>query len=110
MHITSGNDTLVAANATVNPVPAWSPDSQRLAYSAGSHVLVVHIQNSKISRPLKLQGSATVLCWSATTPDQLVLVLNNGQQGIYLVDTQDETSQQLAKDDIQSRIQWTQIP
>jgi hypothetical protein len=40
----------------------------------------------------------------------LIVATGGGQPGLYLVDTQHETSQQLAKEAIQGSILWTQIP
>jgi hypothetical protein len=106
----TGTDAMVAASVAVDPAPAWSADSQHLAYSTGVHVLVVDRRDPRTSQPLKQQSSATALSWSATSPFQLVLVSGDGQQGIYLVDTQHDTSVRLDKEGFQGPIQWTQIP
>jgi Tol biopolymer transport system component len=113
---TTGNDTVIANDAASLPAPTWSGDGQRLAYSTGSHVLVASVQTGSLAskigplQPLKLQGVATALSWSVTSPHQLVLAIDNGQVGIYLVDTQRNTSLQLDKSTTNGPIQWTQIP
>ena len=106
----TGIDTLVAASAAADPAPTWSADSLHLAYSTGVHVLVVDLRNLRTSQPLKQQSEATAFSWSADSPSQLVLVSGDGPQGIYLVDTQHDTSLQLDREGIQGPIQWAQIP
>ncbi len=103
-------DTIIDLNVTRDPAPVWSPDGQRLAYSTGTHILVVNMQTIKASQPLKIQGLATALSWSVSLPNQLVIALGDGQQGIYLVDTQHDTSLQLDSSNARSPILWTQIP
>jgi Tol biopolymer transport system component len=119
LHITSltaDTDTLIAANATSQPAPTWSHDGQRLAYSTGSHILVTSIQSGSLSpqtpqsQTLNLSGTATTLSWSVASSHQLILASNSGQAGIYLVDTQHNTSLQLDKTSLNGPIQWTQIP
>jgi Tol biopolymer transport system component len=103
-------DTIIDLNVTVDPMPVWSPDGQRLAYSTGTHILVVNMQAINAAQPLKIQGLATALSWSASLPNQLVIALSDGQQGIYLVDTQHDTSLQLDSSNARGPILWTQIP
>ncbi len=110
VNVTTGIDTLIASSVADEPAPAWSVDSQQLAYSTGKQTVVVNVQASKKTFSLKLRGSASALIWSATSPHQLVVALSDGQQGIYLVDTQQNTSLQLDKQDISGPIEWTEIP
>ncbi len=113
LHVVStitGLDTLVATSVTSDPAPAWSPDSQRIAYSTDMHILISNVQDSKTSQPLKLAGPASALSWSASDPNGLVLATQDGQQGIYLADTQHDTWLQLDKDSVRGPILWTQIP
>ncbi|HLZ61167.1 MAG TPA: zf-HC2 domain-containing protein [Ktedonosporobacter sp.] len=110
IHLQSGNDALVAMGVTNDPAPTWSPDSQRLVYSTGSHTLIAPVQNIRTSQPLKIQGPASAFSWSATSPSQLVLAMSDGEQGIYLVDTQHDTALQLDKAAFHGPIWWTQIP
>jgi Tol biopolymer transport system component len=110
-NIATGEDTLVANTVMNTPLPAWSMDSQQLAYSTGTHVLVMQTQGiSKSSHPLKLQGPATALSWSEDAPNHLVTAMSDGEQGIYLVDTQHDTWLQLDTSDLNGPIFWTQIP
>ncbi|MBV9228907.1 MAG: hypothetical protein JOZ18_06310, partial [Chloroflexi bacterium] len=106
----TGTDTVVATSATATPLPAWSADSKLLAYSTGTHTFIVNLQTPGVSQPLKPQSKVTAFNWSATSPSQLVLALGDGQQGLYLVDTQRGTMLQLDKETIQGPILWTQIP
>src|SRR5439155_21420127 len=57
----TGVDKLLAAQATNEPMPAWSADGSRLAYSTGNHVLWVEAESSKVSQRLKPSGPATSL-------------------------------------------------
>jgi Putative zinc-finger/WD40-like Beta Propeller Repeat len=106
----TGTDSTIATNVAIDPAPAWSADSQHLAYSAGTHVFVVAPHTSGTAQLLKQQSSATALNWSVTSPSQLVIVSNSSNGGIYLVDTQHDTSLPVDKEGIQGSIQWTQIP
>lgn len=109
----TGTDTLIAAKAATEPFPAWSTDSQHIAYSTGTDVLIVAVHTpgtSQALKQLKQQGRAVTLSWSSSSPSQLIVATGGGQPGLYLVDTQHETSQQLAKEAIQGSILWTQIP
>jgi hypothetical protein len=119
LHIISlptGDDTVIANNATSIPVPTWSADGQRLAYSTGSHTLIASVPTGSLSsetpqsQPLKLQGTATTLSWSVASSHQLILASNGGQAGIYLIDTQHNTSLQLDKTSANGPIEWTEIP
>lgn len=112
VHTITRIDTLIATGTAQDPFPAWSPDGQQLAYSTGTHVLVVDVdaQTIKTSEPLKIQGSATALSWSAASPKQLVIAVDDGQPGLYLADTQQGTILQLDKEGTQGTILWTQIP
>jgi Tol biopolymer transport system component len=103
-------DTIIDLNVVSDPAPAWSLDGQRLAYSTGAHILVVNMQAIKASLPLKIQGLATALSWSISLPNQLVIAIGDQQQGIYLVDTQHNTSLQLDSLNASDPILWTQIP
>jgi hypothetical protein len=110
LNMATGVDTLIAMGANDTPAPAWSPDSQRLIYGAGAHVLIVAMQAIKASQPLRIQGPASAFSWSVASSSQLVLSVGDGQEGIYLVDTQHDTLLQLDKDDAGGPILWTQIP
>ena len=106
----TGIDTLIATGVVTNPSPAWSSDGSHLAYSTGTRTLIADMQKPATAQALKQQGTVTAFSWSATDPARLVLVQGNGQQGIYLVDTQHNTSLQLDKGTIQGPLQWTEIP
>jgi Putative zinc-finger/WD40-like Beta Propeller Repeat len=106
----TGIDTLIAKGVVTTPSPAWSSDGSHLVYSTGTRTLIVDLQKPATARALKQQGMVTAFSWSATDPTRLVLVQSNGQQGIYLIDTQRYTSLQLDKGTIQGPLQWTEIP
>ena len=110
---TTGADTQMASGVAIEPLPAWSANGQILAYNTGTQIVVVNIASMQAGQkpyPLSLQGPATAFIWSLTVPSQLVVAVSDGQQGIYLVDTQHRTMQQLDQKDISSPILWTQVP
>ena len=106
----TGVDTLIATDVMTNPAPTWSHDGSHLAYSTGTHTLIMDMQKPGKAQMLKQQGMVTAFSWSVTDPAQLVLAQEGAQQGIYLVDTQHNTSLQLDKGTIQGPMQWTEIP
>ena len=106
----TGTDTLLAAKAVAEPLPAWSIDSQRVAYSTGASIVIVNVRTPATPQTLKQQGKASVFSWSNSVSSQLILATANGPQGLYLVDTQRGTSLQLDKQALQGPILWTQIP
>lgn len=105
-----GNDAEITVGVTNEPAPEWSPDSQLLAYSTGTHILVANMQAYKAAQPLKMQGAATALVWSTTAPYQLILATSDGQPGIYLADLQHGTFLRLDQKEMQGPVFWTQIP
>lgn len=106
----NGADTLLTTNVTTLPLPAWSPDSQALAFSTDSHIMVSMIQAIATAQPLKLAAPASALSWSVGAANQLVLATNDGQLGLYLANIQADTIIQLDKENVQGPIVWTQIP
>jgi anti-sigma factor RsiW len=108
--ITTGIDSLLATGVVEDPYPIWSPDSQRIAYSTGAHTFIVDISKIKAPQVLRLQGSASAFIWSATEAHQLIVAVGDGQQGIYLIDTQHANSVILDKETTHGPLLWTQIP
>jgi Putative zinc-finger/WD40-like Beta Propeller Repeat len=106
--LSTGSDTLVAKGVASNPAPAWSIDSQQLAYSTGTQTFVVDLHAANTAHQLPLRGPAFTYLWSAS--HQLVVALGDGHEGIYLVDTQHDTVTQLDKQGISGPIAWTEIP
>jgi Tol biopolymer transport system component len=105
-------DAAVANGVTYKPAPAWSLDSQQVAFSTGTRIGIASVQNPGAPRYLTLKGVASALSWSgaATSPHQLVVAMNDVQQGIYLVDTQHYTSSLADKLGTDGPILWTVIP
>lgn len=110
VNMSTGTDTRIATGVAAEPLPIWSADSQHLAYSTGVHGQVVAIHTPGIVQTLKPQGKVVAFSWSVTSPSQLILAIGDGQQGLYLVDSQNGMTQQLAKETPQGSILWTQIP
>ena len=110
LNIITGTDILLATGVATEPAPLWSTDSLHMVYSAGTHTVIFDLNTPGTLQTLKLQGKATAFIWSATSPTQLILALADGQQGLYTVDIQHGTSQQLNKEILQSPLRWTQIP
>jgi hypothetical protein len=110
LNISTGMDTLLATGVVTEPAPLWSTDSQRLAYSTGTHTVIFDLNTPGVLQTLKPQGKVAAFIWSVTSPSQIILALTDGQQGLYLIDTQHGTAQQLNKETLQGSILWTQIP
>jgi len=61
----TGSDTALASDITSTSTPTWSPDSQQIAYSNGTHVLIVNVQNfNKITQSWQLQGESGPIAWT----------------------------------------------
>ena len=115
VNLATGIDTLIASGVADTPAPAWSTDSQQLVYSTGTEIAVVNPANLQtIQKPLilKLHGPASAFAWSATanSSHQLVVAQNDVQQGIYLVNTQQNTFVQVDNSGASDPIWWTEIP
>lgn len=110
VNVATGIDTLIATGVANEPAPKWSVDSQQLVYSTGTQTFIVNLAADKKFLLLKLQGPASAFAWSASSPDQLLVALNDNQQGIYLVDVKHNTSLRLDTLGINASIRWTQIP
>jgi Tol biopolymer transport system component len=105
-------DTTVASGVAYAPAPAWSVDSQQVAYSTGTRIGIANVQAPGNPRYLRLKGVASALSWSAsaTSPNQLVVAMNDVQQGIYFVDTKHGTTFLADKLGTDGPILWTVIP
>jgi WD40 repeat protein len=110
VNVISGVDSFIARSIVSDPAPAWSTDGQELAYSTGTQIGVVNVQAGYQTLFLKLKGAASAFAWFATAPHQLVVALRDVYQGIYLVDTQHNTSLQVDKQGTTGPIGWTEIP
>ncbi len=110
VNVVTGNDQLLPEQAAMNPAPDWSADNLQLAYSTGTQIAIANTQHSGQLTHLHLQGQISGLSWSPAAVHQLIISLSGPQPGLYLVDTRQNTSLQLAPNSIGSVIQWTQIP
>ncbi len=110
IHMATDGDTQIATGVAGEPAPAWSFDSQELAYSTGTQLMVVNVQAGQKPLALKLHGPVSTFIWSVTTAHQLVVVLGDGQAGIFLVDTQHNTSTQVDQKDVTGPITWSEVP
>ena len=108
----SATDSLLAQDVADDPAPAWSADGQQLAYSTGTQTIVVTLatNNRGVTHTLPLHGHTSAIAWFADNPRQLLLVLSDGQQGIYLVDSQHNTVHQIDQQDVSGPILWTEVP
>jgi Tol biopolymer transport system component len=105
-------DVTVASGVAYAPAPAWSVDSQQVAYSTGTRVGIANVQAPGNPRYLTLKSVASALSWSAsaTSLNHLVIATNDVQQGIYFVDTQHNTTFLADKLGTDGPILWTVIP
>jgi Tol biopolymer transport system component len=110
VHMATGENTQVATGVATEPAPAWSYDSQELAYSTAAQMMVVNVQAGQKPLALKLHGPVSAFIWSATSTHQLVVALGDGQEGIFLVDTQHNTTTQVDKKGVTGPITWSEVP
>lgn len=110
VNMSSGADQPVSAQVAVNPAPAWSADGQQLAYSTGTQITIASTRISSQTLQLQLRGQFTDFSWSPISPHQLLVAMSTPTPGIYLVDTQHNSSQQLDRVGTTSDVQWTEIP
>ena len=105
-------DTTIANGVAYTPAPAWSIDSQQVAFSTGTRVGVTSVQSPTNPHYLTLKGAASALSWSGSTTslNQLVVAMNDVQQGIYYVDTRHNTTFLADKLGTDGPILWTVIP
>jgi len=111
VNVMTGVDSLIATGVVNDPAPpAWSADGQELIYSTGTRIGVVNLAASDQTFFLTLKGVASAFTWSATSSHQVVVALSDGNQGIYLVDTRQNTSLQVDKQGASGPFEWTEIP
>jgi WD40 repeat protein len=110
VNVSTAFDMYIAGGVTSEPAPAWSMDGQQLVYSTGKQSVVVDVQGGLKLRPLTLRGLASTFSWSVSAQHQLIVALNDGQTGIFLVDTQHNATLQLDQESINGPIFWTEIP
>lgn len=108
--VATGADRLLSDHVAFNPAPAWSVDSQQLAYSTGTRINIVNAAIGSQTVQVLQYSQATSLIWSPASAHQLVVVLAGSTPGIYLTDTQRNTALQLDHLNISGEIQWTEIP
>lgn len=107
VNLATGSDTQVAPGVAVNPTPVWSADSTSLLYSTGNHLFVLH---QKVLQQLKLQGPALAFSWLATSTNQIIAAVGDGQEGVYIIDTQSNAVTQIDKIAMSGPILWSEIP
>ncbi len=105
---TTGVNTLVAQMVRSTPTPTWSSDGQHLLYSTGTHSFVTDAQNNKTQ--LSITGSVSTFVWSTTSSHTVIAAMQDGKQGIYLVDTQHNTAKIVSTQNVTGPIIWTQVP
>lgn len=110
VNIVTGADQLLPDQVAVSPAPDWSADGLQLAYSTGTQIDIVHTLNDGQLIHLHLRGQITNLSWSPSAIHQLIVSLGSPDAGLYLVDTQQNTSRQLDSVGSSNEIQWTEIP
>ena len=110
VNVITGTDQLLSDQIAVSPMPDWSADGLQLAYTTGTQIGIVHILNASQSTHLHLHGQILNFSWSSSAIHQLVVSLGSPDPGLYLLDTQQNTSRQLDSVGTDSAIQWTEIP
>jgi Putative zinc-finger/WD40-like Beta Propeller Repeat len=111
VNVMTGVDSLIATGVVNDPAPpAWSADGQELIYSTGTRIGVVNLAAGNQTLFLTLKGVASAFTWFATSSRQVVVALSDGNQGIYLVNTQQNTWLQVGKQGASGPFEWTEIP
>ena len=113
INATTASNLFTATGVAADPAPAWSPNNQQLVYSTGLQTVVVSLQSMQPTaktQTLKLRGAASAFIWSTTSPHQLVIALTDEQQGVYLIDTQSNTSHQVDQSGIDGPLVWSEVP
>ncbi|HYX50994.1 MAG TPA: hypothetical protein VE843_14705, partial [Ktedonobacteraceae bacterium] len=110
LEIRTGVDSLIATGVVNNPVPVWSTDGQELQYSTGTRIGIVNLQVGHKVLYLKLNGVVSSFAWSVASSHQVVVALRDTPQGVYLVDTSQNTYLQMDKLGASGPIEWTEIP
>lgn len=106
----NGIDQLFSSGVAIYPAPDWSTDGQQLAYSTGTSISILNALNVSQIRQLRLQGAVNALTWSPAATRELLVALSGATSGLYLVDTQRNTSLQLDRQTVSGPIQWSEIP
>jgi Tol biopolymer transport system component len=110
VNVTTGATRFLSHTVALNPTPVWSDQHDQLVYSTGTYIDLLNTQNAGSVTQLKIRGPALNFSWSPAMPNQLVIILGGSTSGIYLVDTDHNSSQALDPQGISGQIQWTQIP
>ncbi len=111
VNVMTGVDSLIATGVVNDPAPpAWSADGQELIYSTGTRIGIVNLAASDQTFFLTLKGVASAFTWSATSSNQVVVALSDDNQGIYLVDTRQNTWLQVDKQGASGPFEWSEVP
>ena len=112
VNVSTASDATVANSVAYTPAPAWSIDSQQVAFSTGTRVGLASVQSPAHPGYLTLKGTASALSWSGapSSLNQLVVAMNDVQQGIYFVDTTHNPPFLADKLGADGPILWTVIP
>ena len=106
----TGLDHLLTNDVAANPAPVWSANGSQLAYSTGTRINVVNVFTGGQVLQVALHGLATNLSWAPSSAHQLIVSLGDATPGIYLVNTQHNSTLRLDQEGTNNPIQWTEIP
>ena len=110
VNTTTAFDVRISDGVANDPAPAWSANGAQLAYSTGTRVGVVNLAAGNANRFLSIKGAASSLTWSVSDPHQLVIALDDGQQGIFLADTRSTSTTRVDTLGTSGPVLWTEIP
>ena len=106
--LANGHDSLVASGVESILQPAWSADSQMLAYSTGQHVSIVELQSSLQVRSIVVTSPIAQLFWSTSATPVLLFATQQGT--LYAVGNAGQSASKVAINGVQGLVQWTQVP
>jgi len=111
VNLANGENRVVADTVASTPLPVWSTDSHRLAYSTGQQIYIYTVASASTSPVSSITATVSALFWLLPSPSgtsTLLLVTSQGM--LYAASGTSQPASKLSIDNVQGSVQWTQIP